>query len=279
MADAILEPESFAEAGNPWVKSFTLRTGELTVWAGANSAGKSQLVLQLMLSMLREGKRVCVMSFEIAPPKTLLRMIRIAVGREPDPDDAVRFFNWCGKSLWIYRNQDTVSSEYMLDAAYYAATELQCSHIVVDNLMMVVDGANSDAVMSNQSQVAQELKAISAQTGAHIHLIAHLRKPTGQQADAPNRYDIAGTGKISNLADNVALVIRNGSKEQSAKGRGALTPDLDRQPDTVIRVDKQRETGVISNTPLWFEPVSGQFCRSRERRLVQFIPQEEQPHA
>lgn len=247
---------------------------ELTIWAGPNGSGKSAIMNQLVLSMMRQGHAACIFSFEMSPISTLTHLIRCAYGRDITPDDVVRFFDWAEKLLWIYQPQGAANAEYAMDAVFYAAKMLGCRHIVVDNLMMLTTGNSSDSVMQSQKRVVQTMKEIAIATGAHIHLVAHLRKPAnGQGQNAkPSRFDISGSSDISNLADNVALLRRNREKEQQIVDGGFRNDQWDSEPDVLLTVDKQRATGDSSMTPLWYDKPSGQFCISSARYLQDYMP-------
>lgn len=254
-------------AVNPFSEKFQLRTSELTIWAGQNGSGKSALMNQMALSLLQQGQKVCLFSFEMSPETTLLHMIRCCLGRDPTTDDVCRFFDWCEPLLWIYRAQGALEPGYAIDGVFYAADRLKCADCFVDNLMMLTSGGSSDSLMQSQKCVVQSLKEISTQTGARVHLVAHVRKPPATVSEyKPTRYDVAGNADISNLADNVVLINRNFAKERS---RETGTFD-DSEPDTVLSVDKQRETGALVTVPLWFHP-SGQFCRTSARITQNFM--------
>ena len=54
----------------PWPKcneSFEFRCGEVTVWAGQNGHGKTDVTTQVVLSLIGQNEKVCVASFEMKP--------------------------------------------------------------------------------------------------------------------------------------------------------------------------------------------------------------------
>ena len=50
------------------------RKGELTVVAGASGHGKSALMGQIALDLASQGRKVCILSLEMPPARTLYRM-------------------------------------------------------------------------------------------------------------------------------------------------------------------------------------------------------------
>jgi twinkle protein len=73
------EPRSFL----PWQKThklFAFREGETTLWAGVNGHGKSAVTGMVASSLVAQGEKVCIASFEMKPFKTLNRMVRQFMG-------------------------------------------------------------------------------------------------------------------------------------------------------------------------------------------------------
>lgn len=268
-----------ASAGEPCpiIPRFRLRKGELTIWAGGNGDGKSAMMSQIALSMMMRGDSICMLSFEMEPQSTILQMIRMAYGRRLSPNESgkvEKFFDWCEKRFWIYRNRGAIDPAYALDAVAYAAAVKGCAHVFVDNLMMLTGGDNSDQLYQTQRYIVEQLKRIAVDCQTHIHVVAHLRKPSSSQSmkSPPGRYEISGSSDISNLADNVAVVTRNRDKENEAERLQTKNVGWDKEADTLIKLDKQRENGQVIWQKLWFEKKSGQFCLSPERQLMELMP-------
>ena len=102
----------------PVIPRFQMRPGELTVWAGNNGAGKSALMSQVALSMMMKKRTVCLLSFEMAPKDTVMQMVRMAYGRGlsiGESGKVEKFFDWCERLLWVYRNRGAIDPGYALD--------------------------------------------------------------------------------------------------------------------------------------------------------------------
>jgi len=70
----------------PWEKTnsvFSFRDGEVTLWAGQNGHGKSLVTSQVALSLMGQGEKICIASFEMKPQTTLQRMARMFTGTNP----------------------------------------------------------------------------------------------------------------------------------------------------------------------------------------------------
>lgn len=249
----------------PWTKTqeqFRLRPAEVTIWAGFNGHGKSLVLGQIVLHLLK-NHRVCLASFEMRPVTTLARMCRQALGASNPTDDYVqRFCDRAGDKLWIYDQQGTVSSERVIAVIHYASEKLGVEHFVIDSLMKC--GVNEDDY-NGQKRFIDRLCAVAKDTGCHIHLVAHSRK--GQdELSAPNKMDIKGSGSITDQVDNVMTVWRNKRKEQMLAA-GKVDSDTQSQPDALIICDKQRNGEWEGKIGLWFDKPSFRFIEKGSKVL------------
>jgi twinkle protein len=220
----------------PWEKtreSFYYRPGEMTVYAGMNGHGKSQVTAQIAMSLMQQGEKVCMASFEMKPIETIRLMSRMYIGTNPFTEeyqneegfavlDALfdKFGEWSNDKLWIYDQMGTTNTETVIGMTRYCAKELGITHVFIDSLMKVV-GSEDD--MNGQKQFVGELFAIAKDQQIHIHLIHHIRKPQNEAA-LPDKYDLKGSGSISDQVDNIFTVWRNKGKEDDIRPRPGRWP-------------------------------------------------------
>ena len=217
--DSFHNPQSQPYCVLPWVKTHNrirLRRGEFSVWAGVNGHGKSLLLSQVQLGLMKQGQKVCAVSPEMRPRAMMVRMSRQAIGViEPSIDYLRRLHHWTDGRLWFYDQQDTIPVKRILGVARYCAAELGIDHFVIDSLMkcgMGVDDYNA------QKAFVDALSTIARDTEMHIHLVAHSRKRPSEHG-VMDKFDIKGAGEISDMADNVFTLWRNKPKEaEAAKG-------------------------------------------------------------
>jgi len=259
--DAV-EPGSYL----PWEKThkiFKFRHGEATLWAGVNGHGKSAVTGMAAASLVAQGEKVCIASFEMKPRKTLHRMVRQFMGlndAEPRPEEVAvlrdiyeQFAALCEKHLWLYDQQGTVNADRICAVTRYCFKELGIRHMVIDSLMKCVAGEDD---YNGQKKLVDELTAIGRDYSAHIHLVHHLRK-SGKETDQPDKNDVKGSGSITDQVDNLMLVWRNKQKELDRQA-GKMVNEED--PDTIIFCRKQRNgTGWEGAIKLWFDPESMQY--------------------
>ena len=261
----------------PWEKtkeSFYYRPGEMTVYAGMNGHGKSQVTAQIAMSLMQQGEKICMASFEMKPIETIRLMSRMYIGTNPFTEeyqnedgyavlDALfdKFGSWSDDKLWIYDQMGTTSVETVIGMTRYCAKELGITHVFIDSLMKVV-GSEDD--MNGQKRFVGELFSIAKDQQIHIHLIHHIRKPLNEAA-LPDKYDLKGSGSISDQVDNIFTVWRNKGKEDDMRNAGKFG-NKSAEHDGILKCCKQRHyEGSGDGEPaigLWLHKDSAQFLGS-----------------
>jgi len=190
----------------PWEKaneSFYYRTGEMTVYAGMNGHGKSQVTAQIAMHLMKQGEKVCMASFEMKPKRSIYRMIRQFSGENIDKprymdkakyvtEMVERFRDFSSNHLWFYDQQGTTNASQVIAMARYCAVKLQITHIFIDSLMKCVP---SEDDYNAQKYFVDELTALARDHNVHVHLVHHIRKLSSEEI-TPNKNDIKGTGAI-----------------------------------------------------------------------------------
>ena len=256
----------------PWEKAmpcFDFRPGEVTIWAGQNGHGKSLVTSQVALSLMGQGEKVCIASFEMKPVATMQRMARMYCKTNPFSPEYLgesgiqileglydEFGGWTDGKLWLYNQTGTVETSKVLGMTKYSAKELGVQHVFIDNLAKCVKGEDD---YNGQKAFVDQACAIALNNAVHVHIVHHLKKPP-KESDRPDKGDVKGSGSIVDQPDNLMLVWRNKAKEEDRKeGRAVKNED----PDTVIFCRKQRNyEGSAEGEPsiaLWWHRDSGQF--------------------
>jgi twinkle protein len=258
----------------PWPKtfeSFAFRDGEVSLWSGQNGHGKSLMTSQVALSLVGQGERVCVASFEMKPVTTLQRMARMFNGCNPFANEfrgkegiaAIEqlytdFGGFTDGRMWLYDQMGTADSEKVAGMVRYCAKELGIKHIFVDNLAKCVKGEDD---YNGQKAFVDELTAVARDYAVHIHLVHHLKKPANENA-VPDKHDNKGSGSITDQVDNVLMVFRNKAKEDDMKVNGAMAKKAS-EPDHYLLCRKQRNyEGSGEGEPsikLWFSRDAQQY--------------------
>jgi twinkle protein len=137
----------------------------------------------------------------------------------------------------------------------YFADELKGCHVFIDSMMMV---CASEESMDEQKQFITDLCRLAQETGLHVHLITHCRKPQSGEDKAPGKYDMRGAAAISDQVSNVVTVWMNKAKREALEARPGDEEWISK-PDALIGVEKQRNGSWEGKAKLWFDEMSLRF--------------------
>jgi twinkle protein len=224
------------------------RPGEVTAWTGYNGHRKSMFTGQVALDMIDDGRRVLLASMEMQPERTLARMARQgAAVRYPAPRWVDQFMRWTDNRLWLFDHLGRITPSMCMAVCRYFADELKGHHVFIDSMMMV---CASEEHLDEQKQFVTDLCRLAQETGLHVHLITHCRKPQTGEERPPSKYDIRGAAAISDQVSNVVTVwVKKAKKEGDPP-----------EPDVLIGVEKQRNGAWEGKVKLWFCETSLRFC-------------------
>lgn len=265
LKEDLSNPVVVKKIGMPWSKTindFDFRSGEVTLYAGTNGSGKSLITGQIALGLIKQDQKVCIMSFEMKPKRTIERMLRQFSGTdlenpllknklEVNNQYLERLKKFSTGKLWLYDQQGTTNSGQVISVARYCAVELGITHIFVDSLMKCVRGEDD---YNAQKSFVDELTALARDHNVHIHLIHHIRKLSSEEVK-PNKNDIKGTGAIADQVDNVLLMFRNKAKERKIRNNEIV----ENKPDAMLMCEKQRNGEVEDWYNLYYHKDSQQF--------------------
>lgn len=208
--------------------------GGVTIWSGFPGIGKTTMLRQLICHLLQRGNGVFTASLEEHPEDQIARMIEVAAGTcEPNDHQAQWFIDAFGEHLRVWSRVGLTAHRKLL-AVIRKLAEAGISHVFIDSLMKL-DISSQD--FEAQRNFANLLDATAKQTGCHIHLVAHPKKPT-QPDQEPDLNDIGGAKELGGIADNVLFVRRRKVDMPSAKSSGVAIVVLKKrygqgQPGTV----------------------------------------------
>ena len=182
------------------------------------------------------------------PVTTSLRrqVLQYAGVEDPSVPLIVDFFDWAAGKLWYFDQVGTVQSKRMIGVARYCINELGINHFVIDSLMKC--GVKTDRGYDMQVQFVDALSTLAKDTGAHIHLVAHARKPDGaKEKQPPSKYAVKGTSEITDMADNVLVVYAE--KEHEDDNRMTLVCDEQRNGAHRPQIILSFESGCLQFKP------------------------------
>lgn len=249
----------FSKAAN----HFRIRPSETTIHTGYNGHKKSLMLGYIQLGLISQSEKCLNVSLEMPPHITLDRQIKqFANCKQPSLLLHERFFDFVKDNLYIYDQIGTMRWKRVIAVCRYAIVELGVTQCFLDSLMKF--GIKSKD-HETQAEFVDELATLAKDTGAHIHLVSHSKKPSEHgEGKMPDKYDIAGSADISNLVDNVAIHFTD-------KSDG-------RRFDQCLKIAKQRNPESEMTEPtigLDFESESLQFVPSFEGQFTQRMSAED----
>lgn len=227
--------------------------GQLIVVTGKRGQGKSTFASWILANALDQGRNILAYSGEL--PDYHFRNwldLQIAGAQNIDAQKnewgdftyslresaAQKLSAFYGGRAYIYDNSAVPTGcrlqDNLLASVRYAADELGCTVILIDNIMTAVDMLDNDAY-AVQSGFVKDVKKLAAEKKLTVMLIAHPRK-TKNGEELVND-DVSGSGDITNLADIVLSYSRiDESDKASEEGKY----------QSAIAVTKNRLTGRLT---------------------------------
>lgn len=240
------------------------RPAEVTGWAGFNGHRKSMFTSQVALDLCAQDQRTLIASFEMPPGKTLARMARQAFAvSEPAAVSRSAFAKWTDGRLWLFDHLGRTTPQACIGLCRYFAKELKGKHVFIDSLMKV---CKSEDTLDEQVQFVSDLCSVAHDTGLHVHLILHSRKPqSGDESKPPSKYEIRGAAAISDQLDNVITVWMN-KRRREVMDAGPTHKDYleqEAKADALVTVEKQRNGEWEGRMQMWFHNPSLRFMDDR----------------
>lgn len=224
-------------------------TGSLVVTTGYNGNGKSTLTNQMCIAeSLSQGYNVFAYSPEltncnfkswlyatIANSEHFNEKYSYGEKHKDLSEEGNELIDqWIKDKLYVYSNHNSTSSgEQLLRDMNKLARSKNVRVFIIDNLMKIdLEGSYQNEYMAQRIFV-NKLKQFARKYNAVVHLVAHPKKPK-EGSKKISKFDIAGSGDITNLADYVFSISRVTSEDK------AKEPDL---KDCVIKMMKDRPKG------------------------------------
>lgn len=242
-------------------RQLRFRPKEVTCWGGFNGHRKSMFTSQVALDLAVQRQKVLVVSLEMTPVVTMTRMTRQALESAfPGRQQVADFHRWTDDRLWLFDHVGRLDVDNALALCRYFASEFGGQHVFLDSFMKICDSEES---MDKQKAFTTGLCEVADETGLHLHVIVHCRKPgTGDESKRPTKYDIKGTGSISDQAHNVVMVWSNKAKQEKLE-RNPHDFDAQAEPDAVVACEKQRNGSWEGALKFWHHEGSLRFCDER----------------
>ena len=181
--------------------------GGVSLWSGFPGSGKTTVLRQMACHLMHRGAGVFFASLEENPKAALIGLSAVAgavpLGTTPGEDVLQAFMDGYRDQLRVWGVIGIAKHREIL-ATIRALAGQGVTHAFIDSLMML-DVRNDD--IETQRQFAVLVAATAKETGVHIHLVAHPKKPIAKDQE-PDLNDVAGAKEIGGIADNVLFIQR-----------------------------------------------------------------------
>ena len=202
--------------------------GSLNIITGYNGNGKSTIVNQMCIAeSLSWGYKVFAYSPEltnsnlkswlyptIANDEHFINKTYKGTQYKTLGKVGIKYIDsWIRDKLFIYTDDSITTDEQQLLLDMNRLAKQGIKVFIIDNLMKIeLKDAYRNEYMA-QKIFVNKLKNFARKYGVIVHLIAHPRKP--QQGNSKvTKFDVAGTGDITNLADYAMAIKKNSIKEK-----------------------------------------------------------------
>jgi len=241
------------------------RPGELTLWSGASGSGKSQILSDSQVDLVKQGSRFCLASLEMKPGMTLKRMVKQVVGLDMPTPQAIRdAHEYMDQGLILYERVGKSGVDNLLEVFEYAKNKYGCDQFIIDSLMRLGIGSED---YEGQEKAVFKIVDWTIRNNVHVHLVAHTRKGDGQSAPATE--DVKGAMEIGANAFNIVTVWRNRQREAELQNADEETQ---RQwadtPGVVLNVAKQRNGDFEGKVAMWFDQDSYRYTTRGDNQLL-----------
>ena len=253
------------------VKGFAL--GELSVWSGSNASAKSTFLNEMAIESVNQGYKVAIYSGELTPPRLLKWIIMQCAGKKNMFYDRVKdnwyvdneykkiIKSWLKGKLFIYNNDLGNKASNIIEQLKLCIQKNDIKVLILDNLMSMDLKNLGDNKYETQSLLVQKLSALAKELNIHIHFVCHPRKATSFL----RKEDIAGTGDLTNIADNVYIMHRV-NEDFKVRTKEMFKWKEDNpiyQFTNILEICKNREFG-------WQDEMIGMYFERESKRLLNF---------
>ncbi len=191
--------------------------GDLFILAAATGMGKTCLMLNMALSMAKQGKKVLLFSLEMSNQQLLNRVISSETGINSNKyrnanfteQEAERYFNYAYSDDFATLDIE-ICTEYNITTSRIRTVVLASkSDIVFIDYLGLISGGNKTNSYERVSEISRELKLLAMESKKPFIVLHQLNRANAERKDKrPLLSDLRDSGKIEQDADIIGFVFR-----------------------------------------------------------------------
>lgn len=276
--DSVMADEADFSFNYPWQKlqemTLGFRPGEIVMWTAGSGIGKSSMVREIEWDLIRSGETIGIIRLEESVKMAARDLIGLALNKRArklwntlTPEERKQGYDMTlgtGR-VFMYDHFGSTDIDNLISRIRYLAVGCGCKIVVLDHVSIVVSGEEGDErrMLDN---LMTSLKSVAMETGVVMHVISHLKRPSGdkghEEGAQTSLAQLRGSHAIAQLSDLVVGVERNQQDEQNKNVN-------------TLRVLKNRYTGETGIAGwLIYNPDSGRLIEA----LDDPYQQQEVPH-
>lgn len=223
--------------------------GDLFILAAATGMGKTCLMLNMALSMAKQGKKVLIFSLEMNKEQLLNRVISSEIGINSDKyrngklteGEAATYFDYAYSEQfnWLDIN---ICTEYSISTARIKNIVLASNaDIVFIDYLGLISGGNKTNSYERVSEISRELKLLAMEAKKPFIVLHQLNRANADRKDKrPLLSDLRDSGKIEQDADIIGFVFRPAYYTDTEK------PQNQNEMQLIIAKNRHGQSGVIA---------------------------------
>jgi twinkle protein len=264
LRELIKKPLEVAPILYPWDglnrMLYGIRPAELVTFTAGSGLGKSTILRELVIHILKNSKENVGLAFlEETPERTMRGLIGLELNKKlhlPDaiytPEEVDRAYDTLGIGqrvfLWDHFGSNEIDN--VLSRLRYFVKALGCSYLVLDHLSILVSDQAAADERKNIDMVMTKLRMFVQEMKVSLLLVSHLKRPDGKSLEdgaVTSLNLLRGSGSIAQLSDAVISAERNSQAES-----------IEERNTTKVRVLKSRYTGYTGHAcDLFYEDATG----------------------
>ena len=218
---------------------FRFRPSELVGCVGFSGSGKTMFLGQLALNAIAQDQKILIASMEMSPKNLLGRMFQQSCATPaPTIEYRTKVMEWMSQSLWLYIDNLNPKINDLLKCFEYAYRRYSVNTFVIDSLTCMC----SHEDYRKQQEIVEQIVQFKNAFNCTVFLVTHSRKQE-DESRAPGKFDVKGSGAITDLADSFFSIWKNKRKSEHLAVCN-LTGD---EPDEQIAKQWDVQVNVLKN--------------------------------
>jgi twinkle protein len=264
LRELVKKPLEVAPMLYPWQglnkMLYGIRPAELVTFTAGSGLGKSTILRELVIHILKNSKENIGLAFlEETPERTMRGLIGLELNKKihlPDtvysPEEVDRAYEnlEIGQRVFLWDHFGSNEIENVIARLRYFVKALNCSYLVLDHLSILVSDQAAADERKNIDMVMTKLRMFVQEMKVSLLLVSHLKRPDGKSLEdgaVTSLNLLRGSGSIAQLSDAVISAERNSQAE-----------DMHERNTTKVRVLKSRYTGYTGHAcDLYYEDMTG----------------------